>query len=131
DKAVNPEGKEALKPFSSANELVEKSIENFSATDPFLGKCIATLRQMQHLDLDSRKGKAPGGYKYPLSETGVPFIFMNATSNLRDLVTFMHEGGHAVHSIITRDLELTDLKEAPSEVAELASMSMELISMNK
>lgn len=85
---------------------------------------------MGHFDLESRKGKAPGGYNYPLAEIGVPFIFMNATSNLRDLVTLLHEGGHAVHSFLTRDLELNDFKNTPSEVAELASMSMELISMD-
>jgi oligoendopeptidase F len=85
---------------------------------------------MGHLDLESRKGKAPGGYNYPLAEIGVPFIFMNATSTLRDMVTLMHEGGHAVHNFLTRDLELNDFKSTPSEVAELASMSMELISMD-
>src|SRR5690606_26412600 len=82
------------------------------------------------LDLESRKGKAPGGYNYPLAEIGVPFIFMNATSTLRDMVTIMHEGGHAIHNFLTRDLELNDFKSTPSEVAELASMSMELISMD-
>jgi oligoendopeptidase F len=85
---------------------------------------------MGHLDLESRKGKAPGGYNYPLAEIGVPFIFMNATSTLRDMVTIMHEGGHAIHNFLTRDLELNDFKSTPSEVAELASMSMELISMD-
>jgi len=55
---------------------------------------------------------------------------MNATSTLRDLVTILHEGGHAVHSFLTRDLELTDFTHTPSEVAELASMAMELISMD-
>jgi oligoendopeptidase F len=85
---------------------------------------------MQHLDLESRQGKAPGGYNYPLAETGVPFIFMNATTTLRDMVTMMHEGGHAVHSFLTHDLELNDFKHTPSEIAELASMSMELISMD-
>src|SRR5690606_41787104 len=79
--------------------------------------------------LESRKGKAPGGYNYPLSEIGVPFIFMNATSNLRDMVTLLHEGGHAVHSFLTRDLLLVNFKHTPSEVAELASMSMELLTM--
>jgi len=130
DKAVDPEGREALKPFTSPEELTNKSIENFARSGEFLGQCLATMKEMEHLDLDSRKGKAPGGYNYPLAEIGVPFIFMNATSTLRDLVTLMHEGGHAVHSIITRDLELHDFKETPSEVAELASMSMELISMD-
>ena len=130
DKAVDPTGKPPLRPFSTSEELIDKSIENFSGLDPFLGECLKTMKAMKHLDLESRKGKAPGGYNYPLLEIGVPFIFMNATSTLRDLVTIVHEGGHAVHSIVTRDLELANFKETPSEVAELASMSMELLSMD-
>ena len=130
DKAVDPEGRDALKPFSNGNELAEKTIEVFTRLDPFLGQCLAIMREMGHLDLESRKGKAPGGYNYPLAEIGVPFIFMNATSTLRDMVTIMHEGGHAIHNFLTRDLELNDFKSTPSEVAELASMSMELISMD-
>ncbi|MEQ9437908.1 MAG: M3 family oligoendopeptidase [Cyclobacteriaceae bacterium] len=130
DKAVDPEGRSPLKPFATGKELTKKTIEAFGRLDPYLGERIAIMREMGHLDLESRKGKAPGGYNYPLSETGVPFIFMNATSNLRDMVTMMHEGGHAVHSFLTRELELTNFQHTPSEVAELASMSMELISMD-
>jgi len=130
DKAVDAEGREALKPFTNGKELTEKTIEVFRRLDPFLGQCLAIMKEMGHLDLESRKGKAPGGYNYPLSEIGVPFIFMNATSTLRDMVTIMHEGGHAIHNFLTRDLELNDFKSTPSEVAELASMSMELISMD-
>ncbi len=130
DKAVDPLNREALKPFDGGKDLTEKTINCFSRLDPFLGQCLEIMKEMGHLDLESRKGKAPGGYNYPLSEIGVPFIFMNATSTLRDMVTILHEGGHAVHSFLTRDLELTDFKHTPSEVAELASMSMELISMD-
>ena len=130
DKAVDPEGRDALKPFTNGKELTEKTIEVFRRLDPFLGQCLSVMKEMGHLDLESRKGKAPGGYNYPLSEIGVPFIFMNATSTLRDMVTIMHEGGHTIHNFLTRDLELNDFKSTPSEVAELASMSMELISMD-
>jgi oligoendopeptidase F len=130
DKAVDPEGREALKPFTNGKELTDKTIEVFRRLDPFLGQCLSIMKEMGHLDLESRKGKAPGGYNYPLAEVGVPFIFMNATSTLRDMVTIMHEGGHAIHNFLTRDLELNDFKSTPSEVAELASMSMELISMD-
>jgi oligoendopeptidase F len=130
DKAVDPEGRNPLKPFSDGKQLAEKTIEVFSKLDPYLGQCLSIMRTMGHLDLESRKGKAPGGYNYPLAEIGVPFIFMNATSTLRDMVTIMHEGGHAIHNFLTRDLELNDFKSTPSEVAELASMSMELISMD-
>lgn len=131
DKAVDPEGREALKPFTSGQELAEKTISVFRNLDTYLGECLAIMREMGHLDLESRIGKAPGGYNYPLAEVGVPFIFMNATSTLRDMVTIMHEGGHAIHNFLTRDLELNDFKSTPSEVAELASMSMELISMDQ
>ena len=130
DKAVDVSGKEALKPFKGADDLTEKAIECFRRLDPFFGECLEIMREMGHLDLESRKGKAPGGYNYPLAEIGVPFIFMNATSTFRDMITMLHEGGHAVHSFLTRDLELTDFKSTPSEVAELASMSMELITMD-
>jgi oligoendopeptidase F len=130
DKAVDPSSKPPLVPFSNSEDLVEKTITCFSRLDPFLGDCIRIMHEIKHLDLESRVGKAPGGYNYPLSEIGIPFIFMNATSTLRDLVTILHEGGHAVHSIVTKDLELVDFRHTPSEVAELASMSMELISMD-
>ncbi|MBL7841344.1 MAG: M3 family oligoendopeptidase [Cyclobacteriaceae bacterium] len=130
DKAVDPEGKNPLKAFDNGHDLTEKTIQCFYKLDPYLGQCLSIMKEMGHLDLESRKGKAPGGYNYPLSEIGVPFIFMNATSTLRDMVTIMHEGGHAVHNFLTRELELNDFKSTPSEVAELASMSMELISMD-
>ncbi|HMP99758.1 MAG TPA: M3 family oligoendopeptidase [Cyclobacteriaceae bacterium] len=130
DKLVDPQGKPALKAFENGNDLTDKAIEVFKRLDPFLGQCLNIMKSMSHLDLESRKGKAPGGYNYPLAEIGVPFIFMNATSTLRDMVTIMHEGGHAIHNFVTKDLELQDFKSTPSEVAELASMSMELISMD-
>ncbi|MFL5728723.1 MAG: M3 family oligoendopeptidase [Cytophagaceae bacterium] len=129
DLSVNYLGDKPLKPFQNGEELINKSVECFSMLNPFLGERLSIMKKMGHLDLESRKGKAPGGYNYPLDETGVPFIFMNATSSLRDLVTMVHEGGHAVHSFVTRDLELSAFKHTTAEVAELASMSMELISM--
>ncbi|MFD1469940.1 M3 family oligoendopeptidase [Hymenobacter caeli] len=131
DLDVDPSGQPPLRPFATGAELLEKTIAVFQALDPYLGDCLRTMRQMGQLDLESRKGKAPGGYNYPLDETGVPFIFMNATSSLRDVVTMLHEGGHAVHSFLTRHLALGADKHPPSEVAELASMSMELISMDQ
>jgi oligoendopeptidase F len=87
------------------------------------------MQDENRLDLESRKSKSPGGYNYPLYESGLPFIFMNSTNSLHDLVTIVHEGGHAVQSIVDIPLKFVDFKDLPSEVAELASMSMELISM--
>ena len=129
DMSVDPKGKEPLKPFNNGDELLDKCIECFGKIRPYYGDCLRKMKKMGHLDLVSRKGKAPGGFMYPLYESGVPFIYMNAVGLLRDAVTMVHEGGHAVHSFFTKDMEITAFKSTPSEVAELASMSMELISM--
>ncbi|MFC2125367.1 M3 family oligoendopeptidase [Bacteroidota bacterium] len=130
DKAVDAQNLPPLKPFDGGNDLLAKTIHCFEEIDNSLGEYLEIMKEMGHLDLESRKGKAPGGYNFPLAETGVPFIFMNATSTLRDMVTILHEGGHAVHSFVTKDLTLIDFRNPTSEVAELASMSMELISMD-
>jgi len=130
DLEVSISGKPALKPFNNGEELIDKSIACFNAIDEKLGSKLATMKANNLFDVESRKGKAPGGYNYPLAETGAPFIFMNSANSLRDLTTMVHEGGHAIHTFLTANLELNDFKHCPSEVAELASMSMELISMD-
>jgi len=130
DLDVDVSGKPALKPFDGGAELIEKSIQCFRNINSYLGERLEIMKDNGLFDVESRKGKAPGGYNYPLSETGAPFIFMNSANTFRDLTTMVHEGGHAVHTFLTADLELNDFKHCPSEVAELASMSMELISMD-
>jgi len=130
DLDVDVSGKAALKPFKNGAELIEKSIQCFSNINRYLGERLEIMKDNKLFDVESRKGKAPGGYNFPLAETGAPFIFMNSANTFRDLTTMVHEGGHAVHTFLTADLELNDFKHCPSEVAELASMSMELISMD-
>ncbi len=130
DTEVDISGKPALKPFENGEELINKTIACFERLHPYTGACLRWMKDHEMLDLESRIGKAPGGYNYPLAETGAPFIFMNSAGTLRDLTTMVHEGGHAVHTFISNDLPLNDFKHVPSEVAELASMSMELLSMD-
>lgn len=129
DLSGRPKNEKALEPFSDADDLIKKSKRIFDKIDPDFGATIDALKDNKHLDLESKKGKAPGGYNYPLYESGIPFIFMNAVGTQSDMVTMMHEGGHAVHSVLTHDLPMTHFKGFPSEIAELASMSTELLSM--
>jgi oligoendopeptidase F len=131
DLEVDITGKPGLKPFRNGQDLIEKTILCFNRLDPSIGKYIELMQANQLFDVESRKGKAPGGYNYPLAESGAPFIFMNAASTFRDLTTMVHEGGHALHTFLSAHLELNDFKHLTSEIAELASMSMELISMDQ
>ncbi len=130
DLEAEPKGLEPLRPFERGEELLEKSILCMKRLNPFFGDCLAKMKALGNLDLESRKGKAPGGYNCPLPETGAPFIFMNAAGQMRDVTTMVHEGGHAVHSFLSHPLELTGFKEYPMEMAEVASMSMELFTMD-
>ena len=120
-------GREPLKPFTEVEEMVAGTSRMFHRLSPELGDFFDSLRDGTSLDLDSRKGKAPGGYQLQRDHSRKPFIFMNATGLQRDLETMVHEAGHAFHSIYADDLPLVDYRSAPLEFCEVASMSMELL----
>jgi oligoendopeptidase F len=129
DTEAEPSGTQPLRPFTDGNDLYEKTVTCFEALNPFFADCLRKMKALQHFDLESRKGKAPGGYNCPLAESGAPFIFMNAAGQMGDVTTMVHEGGHAVHSFLSHPLALSGFKEYPMEIAEVASMSMELFTM--
>ena len=126
DIAVHPHGLAALKPFDSAGDLIEKTSNLFHRMGEGLGDMFDTMRDGGYsLDLDSRKGKAPGGYQASRDRKRMPFIFMNAAGLPRDLDTMVHEAGHAFHYMLCRHDDLVWNRSAPLEFAEVASMSME------
>ena len=120
-------GRGPLKPFTKVEEMVAGTSRMFHRLSPELGGFFDSLRDGTSLDLDSRKGKAPGGYQVQRDHSRKPFIFMNATGLQRDLETMVHEAGHAFHSIYADDLPLIDYRNAPLEFCEVAAMSMELL----
>ena len=130
DTEAEPAGIQPLKPFTNGTELYEKSVACFEKLHPFFADCLRKMNELKHFDLESRIGKAPGGYNCPLAESGAPFIFMNAAGSMSDVTTMVHEGGHAVHSFLSHNLELSAFKEYPMEIAEVASMAIELFSIN-
>ncbi|MCZ7643804.1 MAG: M3 family oligoendopeptidase [Planctomycetota bacterium] len=127
DLGVDPRGRPPLRPFQGAQELAEKSHEIFRRIDPSLGDDFKILIERELLDLESRKGKAPGGYQHSLEEARLPFIFMNAVGLQRDVQTLLHEGGHAFHALAMRQEPLLSYRHPPLEFCEVASMSMELL----
>ncbi|MGL4347054.1 MAG: M3 family oligoendopeptidase, partial [Chitinophagaceae bacterium] len=131
DLEAMPKNELPLKPFVEAKDLLEKTIECLNTTHPFFGDCLKKMKYLNHVDLESRKGKAPGGYNCPLAESGAPFIFMNTAGSMHDVVTLIHESGHMVHSFLAHQQPLGFFKEYPMEIAEVASMGMELLTMDK
>ena len=130
DMAVDPENRPPLRPFKDSPELVEKSAAVFDRVNPELGKNFRRMSKLNLLDLDSRKGKAPGGYNQELPEVRLPFIFMNSVGRETDMRTMLHEAGHAFHGFATRDNGLLYQQRGgstPIEFAEVASQSMEFL----
>lgn len=124
-------GQKPLKPYEETEDLINGVIRIFDRTDEFFAKTLKDMKSKGMLDLESRKAKSPGGYctYYPYSKT--PFIFMNGAHSQDDMSTLVHESGHSVHGMLCSDMAIASYRETPSESAELASMSMELISMDK
>jgi oligoendopeptidase F len=127
DLAVDPQNRAPLKPFAEVGEMVSRTQKIFNRLDPELAAGFQQMQDLKLLDLDNRKGKAPGGYQAGLSEARVPFVFMNAVGVQRDVETILHEAGHAFHSQAARNEDLYAYRSAPIEFCEVASMSMELL----
>ena len=127
DLSVDPLNRPPLKPFVEIDEMVSRTQKIFNRLDTELAGGFHQMQDLKLLDLDNRKGKAPGGYQSTLSESRLPFIFMNAVGLQRDVETILHEAGHAFHALATRDEDLYPYRSAPIEFCEVASMSMELL----
>jgi oligoendopeptidase F len=127
DLAVDPFNLPALRPFEKMENLLSNTHDIFVQLDAKLAGEFDLMRDLRLLDLENRKGKAPGGYQSTLSEARLPFIFMNAVGIQRDVETLLHEAGHAFHALATRDEDLYAYRGAPIEFCEVASMSMELL----
>ena len=127
DLSVDPLSRPPLKPFADVDEMVFRSQMIFNRLDGELAGGFQQMQDLKLLDLDNRKGKAPGGYQSTLSEARLPFIFMNAVGLQRDVETILHEAGHAFHALATREEDLYAYRGAPIEFCEVASMSMELL----
>ena len=127
DLSVDPLNRPPLKPFALTDEMVLRTQRIFNRLDAELAGGFQQMQDLKLLDLENRKGKAPGGYQSTLAESRLPFIFMNAIGLQRDVETILHEAGHAFHALATRDEDLYAYRSAPIEFCEVASMSMELL----
>jgi oligoendopeptidase F len=129
DTEVDPTGQPPLRPFGTETELIALVQRLFTAVDPRFRDDFDALVARDLLDLMSRPGKAPGGYQYQLEDERVPFLFVNGVGLHNDVQTLLHEGGHAFHSLLCRHHDLPAFRDYPIEMAETASMSMELLGL--
>ncbi|WP_243646934.1 M3 family oligoendopeptidase [Scopulibacillus darangshiensis] len=126
-----PADKKPLKPFENVDRLITGVAAIFGNLDPRFAGLLGAMNDKGMLDLESRKGKAPGGFCESLPLSGHSFIFMNAAGTQYDVATLLHEMGHCIHDYLKKDIIPSQYKDIPMESAELASMSMELMTMDR
>jgi oligoendopeptidase F len=121
--------------YGSVADLAAKAEAAFRRVEPQLGDYFQQMRSGDSgmnggsslLDLDNRKGKAPGAYCTAYPVTRRPFIFMNAVGIASDVRTILHESGHAFHNYERLRLPYAQQRAPGLEFAEVASMAMELL----
>lgn len=127
DSDVEPGDEAPLMPYDGQDELIQNSLNIFQKLDPQLARYFSTMAEENLLDLETRVGKAMGGYCSRLAMRKRPFIFMNGVGLNDDVQTLLHEAGHAFHDFESSNLPYIWQTESPMEFSEVASMSMELL----
>lgn len=125
-----PAGQSPLKPVEHTNQLVKGTTTILNKLVTRFSNLLETMERSGTLDLESRKGKAQGGFCEPLPLSKLSFIFMNASNTHDDVVTLLHEIGRCIHDDLKKDIRLKKYREVRMETAELASMTMELLTMD-
>ena len=127
DLNVDPFDGTPLKPYTHSGELLDKCGAIFTRLDPAFGHYLAQMQQEGLLDLDNRPAKAPGGYCIDFPMARRPFIFANLVGLHEDVLTLLHEGGHAFHTFESSRWPYFQQTQVPMEFNEVASMGMELL----
>lgn len=131
DRIASPDGRTSARAFPDEAALVDLGLGLFRAVDPVFEDEFRILARNGLLDLMARPGKAPGGYNTEVQDLRLPFIFANSVGRHSDVKTLLHEGGHAFHTLATRDEPVPELSHAPTEFCEVASMTMELFGLER
>src|SRR5256884_5013617 len=106
DLAVDPKARAPLKPYESIDDFIGRAGGVYANITPDFRGYFERMAGAGLLDLDNRKGKAPGGFCDSLPYSKLPLIFMNAVAIDEDLRTLLHESGHAFHVFESAHLPL-------------------------
>jgi M3 family oligoendopeptidase len=126
DSCLFPDGNPA--PKGNRQELVKQAQKMYHEMNPLTGEFFDFMVKNELFDLDSKKGKAGGGYCTDLPAYKAPFIFANFNGTAGDVEVLTHEAGHAFASYVSRDMKIRETSCPTMDGAETHSMSMELFS---
>ncbi|OCN03231.1 M3 family oligoendopeptidase [Clostridium sp. W14A] len=126
DKSLFPDGNP--NPKGDRQALVNQAQKMYRQMNPLTGEFFDFMVKNELFDLDSKKGKAGGGYCTEIPDYRSPFIFSNFNGTAGDVEVLTHEAGHAFASYLSQSMPILELRTPTMDAAETHSMSMELFS---
>jgi oligoendopeptidase F len=121
-----PVGSDRRVEWTEAVAMVDDSLRDF---EPRLADIFRSCLERAHVDAEPRPGKVGGAYCNSVSKTVLPYVLLNYTDQLRDVVTLAHEFGHAVHGTLALERQTyrsfhtgLALAEVPSTFAQLMAV---------
>lgn len=112
-------------PIGTTADKVENARIMYHELSKETGEFFDFMTEHELFDLDSKKGKAGGGYCTYIPKWRSPFIFSNFNNTAGDIDVLTHEAGHAFQVYSSRDAVLPNYLWPTMESCEIHSMSME------
>ncbi len=113
------------KPAGTPEDILNMGTTFYSELSPETKKFWNHMRTHQMMDVESKPGKASGGYCTSLYAIKSPFIFANFNGTAHDVEVITHEAGHAFAGYVNRNRIPSDTAWPSLEGCEVHSMSME------
>ena len=114
-------------PKGDRDYLVDKASKMYAELSPETDVFFTFMKENELLDLETRQGKAGGGYMTYFPDYKAPFIFSNFNGTSGDVDVLTHEVGHAFQGYMSRYISCPDYHMPTAEACEIHSMSMEFI----
>lgn len=114
-------------PWEQAATLVRESYHQFS---PRAGSIIDQFFDRRWIDAEPRTGKRGGAFSSSAVPSVHPYILMNYTDKMRDVMTLAHELGHGLHQYLSRDVGYMQC-DTPLTTAETASVFGEMLTFQR
>lgn len=110
-----------------ARQIVGESYEAFS---PRAGAIVREFFERRWIDAELREGKRGGAFSSSAVPSAHPYILMNYTDKLRDVMTLAHELGHGLHQYLSRGVGYLQC-HTPLTTAETASVFGEMLTFQR
>ncbi|MEI8345177.1 MAG: M3 family oligoendopeptidase, partial [Candidatus Omnitrophota bacterium] len=117
----------ACVPWKEACGIVLESLRQFS---PEALACAKPFFERGWIDAEIRPGKQGGGFCCATTPELHPYILINYTGSMRDVLTLAHEIGHGIHQSLSAQAGILQM-HAPLTLAETASVFGEMLAFDR